>query len=228
MPCVIGLTGSIATGKSSASNVFRSCSVPVVDADEIAKGVLGKGTLGLFLVRLNFGGEILREDGSLDRDKLGEMIFVDSRKRRKLNMCTHPLIILEMIRQLLVAVFVKMEPIVVLDTPLLYETKLLVRFCTTTLVIACSEEHQLSRLISRNNLSEEEARSRIASQMPISEKKRRASHVIDNDGTLEDLKNNVEGLISRLKPTANSEIIFRGLVVMLYSLPLVSLYRCLK
>eukprot|EP00189_Rhodosorus_marinus_P012219 CAMPEP_0184740842 /NCGR_PEP_ID=MMETSP0315-20130426/3865_1 /TAXON_ID=101924 /ORGANISM="Rhodosorus marinus, Strain UTEX LB 2760" /LENGTH=139 /DNA_ID=CAMNT_0027210775 /DNA_START=82 /DNA_END=498 /DNA_ORIENTATION=+ len=139
MPCVIGLTGSIATGKSSASNVFRSCSVPVVDADEIAKAVLGKGTLGLFLVRLNFGREILKEDGSLDRDKLGEMIFADPRKRSKLNMCTHPLIILEMIRQLFVAVFVKMEPIVVLDTPLLYETKLLVRFCTTTLVIACSE-----------------------------------------------------------------------------------------
>eukprot|EP00190_Bangiopsis_sp_CCMP1999_P004603 CAMPEP_0198736926 /NCGR_PEP_ID=MMETSP1475-20131203/67605_1 /TAXON_ID= ORGANISM="Unidentified sp., Strain CCMP1999" /NCGR_SAMPLE_ID=MMETSP1475 /ASSEMBLY_ACC=CAM_ASM_001111 /LENGTH=239 /DNA_ID=CAMNT_0044500779 /DNA_START=44 /DNA_END=763 /DNA_ORIENTATION=- len=226
MPAVIGLSGAIASGKSSASRVLSSCGVPIVDADEIAKRVVDKGTLGLFLVWLAFGKEVLTADGALDREKMGQMVFSDPKFRKRLNMCTHPLIILEMIRQLVVNVFIKFEPVTVLDTPLLFETKILVRFCTATVVVACSEENQLTRLMRRNELTEQQARQRISSQMPLETKKKLASVVIDNDGSVEDLEGSVKDIIERLRPSRSKERIFRGFMAGVYgSLCVLSLRR---
>lgn len=127
MPVVIGLSGGIATGKSSASEVLSSCGVPIIDADEIARKVVRKGSFGLWMIRFIFGRKVLAGDGSLDRRKMGDLIFSDPKLRQRLNMCTHPLIILEMLRQLMVNLFVRFEPVVVLDAPLLFETKVLTR-----------------------------------------------------------------------------------------------------
>ncbi|NLY78570.1 MAG: dephospho-CoA kinase [Lysinibacillus sp.] len=190
---IIGLTGSIASGKSTVSNMLRDYGLPIVDADVVARVVVEPGTETLKEIVKAFGEEILTETGELDRPKLGSIIFNDEEKRKLLNSIIHPAIRKEMLRQRDVHIANGAET-VIMDIPLLFESKLQ-HFVDKILVVTVSEEVQLERLMERNNLSEEEAKARIQSQLPLSVKEEGADAVINNNGTIEETKRQLENIL---------------------------------
>lgn len=183
MTLIIGLTGSIATGKSTISKMFEQLNIPVIDADKIAREVVERGKDALNEIVESFGKEILNDDGTLNRKALGAIVFNDKKKLNKLNSIIHPKIREEMNRQKEQHITAN-EQCVVLDVPLLFENKL-THMVDNILVVYVDEDVQLKRLMSRDNSTEEEALSRIKSQIPISEKVERADASIDNNGTVE-------------------------------------------
>ncbi len=183
---IIGLTGGIASGKSTVSNLLRSYNIPVVDADLIARQVVEQGQPAYVKIVENFGIEVIDEEKNLDRKKLGSVIFNDSAKRKVLNEIVHPAVRHEMKSQ---AAHYLNDGFshVVMDIPLLFESDL-THMVDRTLLIFVDEEVQFSRLVMRDDFTEEEARSRIASQMPLKDKVKLADAVITNNGSLEELK----------------------------------------
>lgn len=205
MPIVIGLTGGIATGKSTVSKIWRSAGAHVIDADAVARSVVAPGRLAPFLIRRAFGDSVFLPDGTLDRPALGRLIFAEPRARGRLDAIMHPLITLFMLRELVGALLGR-EAVVVLDTPLLYETRVLVPFCGAVVVVACGGADQVRRLQSRNDgLSEEEVRERVNSQMPLAEKVARAEFVLDNSGSMESLERDSLEILGSLRPSDTSE-----------------------
>ena len=182
MSCVIGLTGGIAMGKSTVAKMFSKYHIPVVDADLIAREVVEKGQKSYEKIVRTFGKEILHEDLSINRKKLGQIIFADARKREQLNHIVHPAIREEMVlqRDRYVAAAV---PAVVLDIPLLYESRL-THFVDKVIVVAIHGDLQLKRLMNRDQINEQEAKRRIQAQMPIEEKIKKADAVIYNEGSI--------------------------------------------
>ncbi len=175
----IALTGGIACGKSTVSQLLRSKSVPVIDADEIAREVLQKDSSGLKLVVESFGEEVLLEDGTLDRRKLGQRVFGHPDMLHKLESITHPLIRAETARRR-DALEKKGEPLAIYDIPLLFETKAQSQF-DAVIVVTCTKHQQKERLRRRTNLSDDEIEMRIASQLPLSLKEQEAQFVLHND-----------------------------------------------
>ncbi|MBM7660580.1 dephospho-CoA kinase [Bacillus mesophilus] len=190
---IIGLTGGIASGKSTVANMIKEYNIPIVDADVISREVVEPGKPAYLGIVEAFGEEILDVDGNIDRIKLGSIIFNNEEKRNKLNGIVHPAVRSEMQAQ-------KEQHIhsgasaVVLDIPLLFESKL-TYMVDQTLVVFVNPEIQLERLMERNKFSKEEALARIQSQMPLIEKKELADHVIDNNGTLSQTKAQLEGIL---------------------------------
>lgn len=180
---IIGLTGSIASGKSTVAKMLEKYRFPIVDADQVARLVVEPGEPALTEIVAAFGEEILLEDGSLNRKKLGNLIFHDPSKRAILNGIIHPAIRKEMLRQRDEWLNNGAE-VVIMDIPLLFESKLQ-HFVEKILVVSLSEEKQLERLMERNQLNEEEARARISSQLPLTVKEEGADAVIYNESTLE-------------------------------------------
>lgn len=180
---IIGLTGSIASGKSTVAKMLEKYRFPIVDADQVARLVVEPGEPALTEIVAAFGEGILLEDGSLNRKKLGDLIFHDPSKRAILNGIIHPAIRKEMLRQRDEWLNNGAE-VVIMDIPLLFESKLQ-HFVEKILVVSLSEEKQLERLMERNQLNEEEARARISSQLPLSVKEEGADAVIYNESTLE-------------------------------------------
>ncbi|KEZ51261.1 MULTISPECIES: dephospho-CoA kinase [Metabacillus] len=195
MTLSIGLTGGIASGKSTVSNMFKEANIPVIDADIIARQVVEQGAPAYRLIAEAFGSGILQEDGSIDREKLGSIIFQNANEREKLNSIVHPAVRKEMLRQKEEAE-ASGEAAVVLDIPLLFESKL-THLADVTLVVYVNPDVQLSRLMRRNGLSEEDAKWRIASQLPLNEKKDQADEVIDNNGTIEETKKQFHTLLEK-------------------------------
>lgn len=183
---IIGLTGSIASGKSTVSNMLKELGLPIVDADLVARQVVEPGTETLRKITEAFGEEILTEKGELDRPKLGAIIFNDEEKRKVLNSIIHPAIRKEMLRQRDEHI-AKGEKAVIMDIPLLFESKLQ-HYVEKIIVVTVTEDVQLKRLMERNQFSEEEALSRIRSQLPLSVKEQGADAVINNNGSLEETK----------------------------------------
>lgn len=182
---IVGLTGGIASGKSAAARVLRGAGVPVVDADELAREAVLPGTPGLADLVTRFGQEILLPDRTLDRKKLGALIFGDDVARRDLNAMTHPRIA-ALAMERLDALRSKGSPVAVYEVPLLFENGL-EAMMDATLLIAASETLQLERLMKRDGLDESAARARIRAQMPLEEKRRRATRTIENNGSLDEL-----------------------------------------
>lgn len=181
----VALTGGIATGKSYCLTRFAELGVPTVDADVLAHRAVAPGTAGFEAVVTRFGADVLHPHGEIDRARLGQIVFADERARRDLEAITHP-IIYEAIRDW----FANIEAggtarLAIADIPLLYETGH-DRDFDRVVVAACPSAVQLARLMARNRLTEDEARLRLASQMPIEEKMRRADYVIDTSGTKAD------------------------------------------
>ncbi|MDN4493649.1 dephospho-CoA kinase [Ureibacillus aquaedulcis] len=180
---IIGLTGSIASGKSTVANMLKEYGLPIVDADVVARLVVEPGTPTLQKIVELFGEEALTENGAMNRQKIGAIIFNNEEKRKELNSIIHPAIRQEMLRQ-------RDEHVkngaktVVMDIPLLFESKLQ-HFVEKILVVSVSEETQLKRLMERNQLTEREAKARIESQLPLSVKEQGADAVINNNGTIE-------------------------------------------
>lgn len=178
---IIGLTGSIATGKSTVSLMFDDFNIPVVDADKVARQVVVPGEPAYKEIVKEFGEAVLKEDQTLDRKELGSIVFADEEKRKKLNSIIHPQIRKKMLhdRDQLVD---QGENCVVLDIPLLYESKL-THYVDQVIVVYADPEVQLERLMERDGYSEKEAQQRISSQMSIKEKASLADVVINNNGT---------------------------------------------
>ncbi|KJE96577.1 dephospho-CoA kinase [Capsaspora owczarzaki ATCC 30864] len=196
---LIGLTGGIATGKSTVSKMLQDeLKIPVIDADLIARQVVEPGKPAYKQIVQIFGREILLPDQTINRDALGKLIFNDADKRRQLNGAVHPAVFREMFRQILKC-YIRGERIAVLDVPLLFEGGQLLRYLRRVVVVYCDEQAELQRLMARNSMSEADARSRMNAQMSIEEKRRRADIVIDNSGSLEATRNQVRAVFAELQ-----------------------------
>ena len=193
----LGLTGGIATGKTTISNYLKSINIPVLDADEYARKVVEPGTPGLDEITNTFGEQILQPDGSLNRKLLGQIVFNDSSARQTLNDITHPRI-QQMMADELHRLAEQQIPLVILDIPLLLENKN-VAGADAVMVVTIPESLQLTRLMQRNNLTEKEAQSRISAQMPLVEKEKLADFVIDNSGTISSTQKQVEKVIQKIR-----------------------------
>ena len=190
---VLGLTGGIATGKSTAAAVFSRHQIPMIDGDIIAREVVQPQTPGLAAIVQGFGEEILQEDGSLDRVALAKIIFDSTEQRQKLDRLLDPFIrqaITEQIRQQKAN-----YPLVVVDIPLLFEGHY-EQEMDAVAVVYLPEKIQLQRLMKRNQLTPDEAKKRIQSQMPIEEKKKLADIVFDNSGSKDELTCQIERWLS--------------------------------
>lgn len=182
MTIILGVTGGIATGKSTVSRYLGQLGYPVIDSDQIARLVVEPGSPGLEKLVAHFGPEIRLADGTLNRKALGNLVFEDAEKRQELDQLLDEDIRSEHHRQ--VADAVKTEtPLVVLDIPLLFEAHY-EELVDVAMVVAVPPEEQLRRLCQRNQLTEAEGRARLASQLPIAEKEKLADVVIDNSGSL--------------------------------------------
>ncbi|GIU83186.1 MAG: dephospho-CoA kinase [Acidobacteria bacterium] len=174
----VGLTGSIAVGKSYVCRVFRELGAFVLDADLTAREVVEPNTQGWRLIVENFGKEILNPDGSINRKKLGEIVFADESKRLLLNSIVHPLVIEAQNEWLKECEAKNPDGIAIVDAALMIESGSWVRF-DKIIVVWCEPSVQLKRLMKRNDLTEEEALRRIKAQMPQEEKKKYADFLID-------------------------------------------------
>lgn len=190
---IIGLTGSIASGKSTVSQMLRELGFPIVDADKIARLVVEPGTPVIREIVKVFGEEVIHEDGSLNREKLGELIFSNSDERDKLNKIIHPAIRREMIRQKEEHI-AKGASTIIMDIPLLFESKLQ-SFVDKILVVSVTPEIQKERLMARNKLTEKEATVRISSQLPMKVKEDGSDAVIDNNRTIEDTEKQLKEIL---------------------------------
>ena len=196
---LVGLTGSIATGKSTVSKILQDdCKCTVVDADLIAKSILLPGKPAYFEVIKVFGSQILNSDNSINRNKLANLIFNDKNLQKSLNSITHKRIGKEMFIQILKH-FLLGKRFVVLDIPLLIETKFWLKFIKHCVIVHCEPSVQLKRLIERNGYSNEEALNRINSQMPVKEKLAYATFAIDNNNSLDLTKKQVLNFYSHLQ-----------------------------
>lgn len=187
---VIGLTGSIGSGKTTVAAHLRQLGATVIDADEGVRSVQAPGEEGLRQLVAEFGDEILSPSGELDRAKLARLVFADAPARKRLNAIIHPLVRAWMAERLGEA-DARGEAVVVLDIPLLYETRGDAGLDAVILVYA-PEDLMLRRLTELRGMTEADARARVAAQLPMEEKRRRATHVIENTGTLSDLRARTE------------------------------------
>ncbi len=197
---IIGLTGGIASGKSTVSAFLKEKGYTIIDADLAARMVVEVGQPAYLAIVEAFGKGILQENGQIDRAALGAIIFNDPTKRNLLNGIVHPAVRSMMLSHKDEAIENGKQTII-MDIPLLFESDL-TWMVDRTIVVTVEEDVQLNRLMKRNELSEEEAASRISSQLPLREKAEKADAVIDNNGAVEDTLKQVEALLTAwgLKP----------------------------
>jgi dephospho-CoA kinase len=199
MTRIIGLTGGIASGKSTVSNLLRQAGMPIVDADQITRQVQRPGSTALDKLAAAFGNQIIQPDGNLDRVQLGKRVFADTAARQELNQIMQPLI-RDAIWQKVDTLKKQNVPNVILDLPLLYEQHY-DEDCDLVVVVTVSPDTELQRLMARNHYSAAEAKERIVAQMPLSQKVARADVVIDNDASLEQTRRQVAQLVEHLQST---------------------------
>lgn len=179
----IGLTGGIATGKSTVAKLIKERGAILIDLDVIAREVVEPGQSSLLLIAESFGQAVLQEDGSLDRKRLGSIVFADPVKRKELEAIIHPAIRKVMKERMRYHESQTPDKLVVVDVPLLFESGLEQSF-EQIMVVYVPSEMQLQRLMERDTLTLEDAQRRLAAQMAIEEKKNKADIVIDNSGSL--------------------------------------------
>jgi len=188
---LIGLTGGAGSGKSTVAGMLRELGATVLDADQAAHTVYESGSLGFDMIEREFGPEYVHDD-RVDRARLGELVFKDADARQRLNAIVHPLV-REWMAARTADALIHGAAVVVQDVPLLFENGLEGIYSAVVLVYV-PEAVQLQRLVEGRGLSEERARSIIAAQMPIEEKRGRAQHVIDNSGSREETQAQVRKL----------------------------------
>ena len=186
----IGLTGGIASGKSTVSAQLAELGAAVVDADRIAREIVEPGSPILADIATRFGQALLLPDGSLDRKALGAIVFADEGKRKELESIMHPAIRAIMKQRMTELERDQPTRLVVVDVPLLFESGLAPMF-ERTLLVYVPPATQLQRLMARDGSTEEEAASRLQSQMPIDRKRELADIIIDNSGSLERTKEQI-------------------------------------
>ncbi|HAV42915.1 TPA: dephospho-CoA kinase [bacterium] len=192
---VVGLTGGYGTGKSTAAKFFKQLGARLIDADSISRKILSKGEETWQEVIHFFGQKILDSNGSIDRAKLADLIFKDEALRRRLNEVAHPRIRLEIEEEIKKFRNLKSEiqppKILIIDAPLLLEAGMQ-DLVDCLIVVNLHYEEQIKRVMERDNLNQKEAIKRISAQLPISAKLEVANYVIDNKGTFEETREQVE------------------------------------
>jgi dephospho-CoA kinase len=198
---IVGLTGGIATGKSTVTKMLRDLGAYVVDADVWARRVVEPGSRGLKEIVESFGENVLNPDGTLNRQALGAIVFHDAQARQRLNAITHPKVREGMKQE--TAEYVRTHPgePVVWDVPLLFEGETH-RLVDTTILVYVDEATQLARLMARDGLTEQDATARIRAQMPIEDKRKLADYIIDNRGTTEQTREQVARIWQILRSQA--------------------------
>lgn len=192
----IGLTGGMGSGKSTAAQILRQLGYSVADADQLAREALQKSSTGFQQVIQAFGPGLLDAQGELNRAALAKVVFSDKSKLQQLESITHPWIQGQV--QALRKTWAKQgQQISFYDVPLLYEKNLKNQF-DGVLLISCSEELQIKRLKSRSSMSDEEIKSRLAHQISLDQKKLWADFIVTNEGSLEDLKGQLEEVLKRI------------------------------
>jgi len=199
MAKIIGLTGGIASGKSTVSNMLKEKGFTVIDADIAAREVVNVGEEAYQKIVQEFGEEILQEDLSINRGKLGEIVFHQEEKRLLLNSIVHPAVRKYMNDKKDEALS-EGKKTVILDIPLLFESKL-THMVEKTILVFVEEDTQLIRLMERNHFSERDAKARIAAQMPLKDKKSLADAVIDNNGSIHETEEQLNRLINSWEMT---------------------------
>lgn len=193
---VIGLTGSIGSGKSTVANIMRQMGVAILCADASAKKVVKKGAPAYKKIIKAFGQKVVNKDKTLNRTRLGEIVFSSEAKRKLLNSIVHPEVIAELKREIDRMASLQRK-VVVLDIPLLYEEGLEI-LCHKVVVVYATETMMEKRIFLRDNLSKDEIRKRITAQLPIEEKKKRADYVIDNSADLAKTQSQVEWVLREI------------------------------
>lgn len=200
----IGLTGGIASGKSSVASIFAELGAKIIDADKLGHELLRSQTPTFEKILRQFGTGILGTDGEIDRSRLGEVVFGDSEKRAALNAIIHPAIMER--RRELTRLYHAEDPasVVISDAALIFEAHIESWF-VKIVVVWCRPEQQLERLLAKTGLSREAADRRIRAQMDVEEKRRRADYVIDTSGPVADTQGQVAALYPQLKRIAEAE-----------------------
>ncbi len=188
---VIGLTGNMACGKTVVARMFEELGAKIIDADYIARLVVEPGEPAWKDILEKFGHEILNPDKTINRKKLGDVVFRDKEKREELNRITHPRII-DKIKFMLEEYRKENVKVVIVEAALIVERGGMKSIISDLIVVTADEEAQIKRLIERDGISREEALTRIKAQMPVSEKVKFATYVIDNSRTLEETRKQVE------------------------------------
>ena len=194
----VGLTGSIAVGKSFVVSVLAELGCVVFDADKVAHAVMEPGASAYLDVVKEFGDGILSADGKIDRGKLGPIVFADAERRRRLNEIVHPRVIEEQNRLLAEAEARHPDGIAVIDAALMIESGGYKRF-DKLIVVYCDRETQVARLMGRNQITREDAERRISAQMSSEEKRRYADYEIDTSGPLEQTRRRVAAVYQQLR-----------------------------
>ncbi len=194
----VGLTGNIGSGKTTAAQILADLGAKIIDADAIAHELLAPGSSVHARVVEAFGGKIARPDGSIDRSALGDVVFGDPEKRAILNRIVHPAVREEILRRIAGMEQKDPEGIVVVDAALLVESGFH-RLLDCLLVVTCAAEKQLERIVRRNGLTVEQARARMASQLPAREKACIADYEIDNSGSIEDTRVQIVRIFASLQ-----------------------------
>ena len=195
----VAITGGIGTGKSHVRAQFEALGVPTIDADALSRRVLAPGTPGLAAVVRRFGFDVLNVNGVLDRRKLASIVFADTQARKDLEAIVHPAV-QRATDEWFAVINPDVHPFAIADIPLLYEVGRQGAF-DAVIVVACDPEIQLRRVMARDAVTETEARQRIAAQLPIEDKVRRAHYVIRTDGTLDQTHQQVEQVYRRILTT---------------------------
>lgn len=199
----VGLTGGIASGKSTVSRLFRETGAFVIDADEIAHAVIRKEAPAYAGVVEAFGAAILDKKGEIDRKRLGEIVFNDARLRERLNQLVHPHVYAQAEKEKRAIAAAHPEAVILFDVPLLIETGAH-REMDLVIVVYVDRATQIERLIERDGLTREEAERRIDAQMPLDEKRRFADEIIDTRAPLPGVEGAVRSLYQRLHDRAIS------------------------
>jgi dephospho-CoA kinase len=200
---LVGLTGGIGSGKSTVAERFVEAGAEIIDADQVARDVVVPGKPAYKKIVEHFGDGILDDEGFIDRPALGAIVFADPAKRALLNELTHPPVIESIADQL--EILTAFDGVVVLDVPLLVEGGV-DRGYDAIVVVAAKPETQVQRLVATRGMSEEEARQRIAAQAPLEDKIAAATHVLWNEGTLEELRVEADRLAHELTEAARAKV----------------------
>jgi dephospho-CoA kinase len=200
----VGLTGGIASGKTAVSKIFASFGAKVLDADEVAREVLLPGQPAWTKLRQAFGQEFFHPDGTVKRKQLRKLVFADPEKRSQLNAIVHPEVMKEINRRSEIFSSSDQTEVLLVDVPLLLEVGLVNRF-DKIVVVYVSESVQISRLLQRDGISEEEAKQALKAQMALSKKVEQADYVIDNSGTLEETQAQVKRVWQELLVLARNQ-----------------------
>lgn len=196
---VIGMTGGIASGKSTVAQRLRELGAVVLDADQVARDVVDPGTPALQEIREFFGNRVIAEDGTLDRKVLADIVFADATRRSRLESIIHPRVREKMEADVAQLRAEGRTEVVICDIPLLFETGMSLDPFDRILVVYAPKEKQIRRLMERNGLTPEEAQLRLEAQWPTEEKVRRADDVIDNSGSIVDTLRQVDEVWSGWK-----------------------------